>query len=472
MSLISETSIKNFRENPNKIFFYDEYDNTLNGEGCLRKIYTILNFISENKIDNIGINSRNNIMWPLWYIAADFACDNIYIFNSKISEKANQKIKCDYDIKYIVSNLISEDIDNNIEYNDLNFDLKSKGLTNVLFTSGTTSTPKGVILSSSSFIHVAKTLSSELTQNVNDTELLSMPFEHSFGLVRLRCVLLSGCSALITDGLKNFPKIYQFSTCNNLTGLSFVPAALEIVKAMLRNKAKDFAKLIRYVEIGSSALSLETSEWLKENFANTKIIHHYGMTEASRSFLKPYDIELNKNFDKWIGYPIQGLDYKISYKSKNDEQGELYVKGKNLFTSYIDVSLNKTKIEAGWLKTGDICCEIKNKIFLVGRTDNQINIGSEKIQAEYIESIIENIYLVEECICFGTENSIMGAQLCCIVKLNKFEEENTFMIELNSVLKKHSPIYKPSILKVVMDIPLTSVGKKVRDINKLKSYLE
>ena len=64
-------------------------------------------------------------MWPLWYIAADFACENIYIFNSKISEEG-LKIKCDYDIKYIVSNLMSEDIDNNIEYDDLNFDLKAK----------------------------------------------------------------------------------------------------------------------------------------------------------------------------------------------------------------------------------------------------------------------------------------------------------------------------------------------------------
>ena len=50
------------------------------------------------------------------------------------------------------------------------------------------------------------------------------------------------------------------------------------------------------MEIGSSALSLETSDWLKENFK----IQNYssaGMNEASRSFLKPYDIELNKDFD-------------------------------------------------------------------------------------------------------------------------------------------------------------------------------
>ena len=49
-----------------------------------------------------------------------------------------------------------------------------------------------------------------------------MPFSHSFGLVRLRCCLLSGSSFLITDGLKEFPKIYDFALKDKITGISLV----------------------------------------------------------------------------------------------------------------------------------------------------------------------------------------------------------------------------------------------------------
>ena len=75
-----------------------------------------------------------------------------------------------------------------------------------------------------------------MNQKKTDLELLSMPFDHSFGLARLRCVLVSGGSALITDGLKNFPSIYKFSQTNTITGLSLLPSGIEIIKNLLKKK--------------------------------------------------------------------------------------------------------------------------------------------------------------------------------------------------------------------------------------------
>ena len=114
-----------------------------------------------------------------------------------------------------------------------------------------------------------------------------MPFDHSFGLVRLRCCILSGTTMLVSDGLKNFPRIYKFSQENNLSGLSLVPSGLALIKILLKNKVKNFISNLRYLEIGSSHLTNDLRIWLKKNFLKTKVIHHYGMTEASRSFLIP-----------------------------------------------------------------------------------------------------------------------------------------------------------------------------------------
>ena len=66
-----------------------------------------------------------------------------------------------------------------------------------------------------------------------------------------------------------------------------MPSAITIIKLMLKNKANIFAEHVNYFEIGSSFLDDELDAWLKSFFKNANIFHHYGMIEASRSFLRP-----------------------------------------------------------------------------------------------------------------------------------------------------------------------------------------
>ena len=92
---------------------------------------------------------------------------------------------------------------------------------------------------------------------------------------------------MITDGLKEFPKIYDFALKDKITGISLVPAGVSIIKFLLKNKISDFVKNLKFFEIGSDFLSYELRSWLKTYFFNTTIFHHYGSTEASRSFIIP-----------------------------------------------------------------------------------------------------------------------------------------------------------------------------------------
>ena len=89
---------------------------------------------------------------------------------------------------------------------------------------------------------------------------------------------------MIADGLKDTPKILLTILDGRITGLGLVPAGLEIVKSLARKKAGELGRHIRYIELGSSAILPASRAWLFENFPNTVIWHHYGMTEASRSF--------------------------------------------------------------------------------------------------------------------------------------------------------------------------------------------
>ena len=175
-----------------------------------------------------------------------------------------------------------------------------------------------MIIDEKSFIHVVKVLLKKLKQKKNDLKFFQCASDHSFGLVRLRCCLYAGTKMLVCDGLSKFPEIYKFSTNNKVTGLSLVPSGVELIKLMLKNNIKSFTNNFRYFEIGSSFLDMETRIWLKRNFKDTIIFHHYGMTEASRSFL----IERGKNDDlkfesNVLGTNIDKCYYRLASKSKN-----------------------------------------------------------------------------------------------------------------------------------------------------------
>jgi len=456
MSSLYKIFLNNIKKNPNQVFIYSlkkEY----NGIVCLKKIEFLRKFIKKNKLNTIGIKSHNSFEWILWYLAADSHNKKIVLIKNDSQKKIVNKIIKEYKIDYLAKEIPAR-LKSNVKIHPLNNPIRQ----DILFTSGSTSFPKGVIIPESSYLHVAKILIKRLKQKKNDVELLSMPFDHSFGLVRLRCCLMSGSKMLVTDGLKNFPAIFKFSQENNLTGLSLVPSGLALIKILLKNKVNLFTKKLKYCEIGSSFISKETRVWLKKNFLRTKIIHHYGMTEASRSFLieRGQNDNLKDNSNK-IGKIIPGCKYDIIKKDK--KSGELILKGKNLFDGYQEKHQNNDKFFKGWFKTGDIVEKKGQNLYLIGRVDNQFNIGGNKIQAEMIEGLIENINQIYKCACFTFSDEIFGNRLGLIVERKINTNKKNIIKLIEKKLNKLPDFYtlKKIIFKKVL---LTKNGKKVRNL--------
>ena len=456
MSSLYKIFLNNIKKNPHQVFIYSlkkEY----NGIVCLKKIEFLRKFIKKNKLNTIGIKSHNSFEWILWYLAADSHNKKIVLIKNDSQKKIVNKIIKEYKIDYLAKEIPAR-LKSNVKIHPLNNPIRQ----DILFTSGSTSFPKGVIIPESSYLHVAKILIKRLKQKKNDVELLSMPFDHSFGLVRLRCCLMSGSKMLVTDGLKNFSAIFKFSQENNLTGLSLVPSGLALIKILLKNKVNLFTKKLKYCEIGSSFISKETRVWLKKNFLRTKIIHHYGMTEASRSFLieRGQNDNLKDNSNK-IGKIIPGCKYDIIKKDK--KSGELILKGKNLFDGYQEKHQNNDKFFKGWFKTGDIVEKKGQNLYLIGRVDNQFNIGGNKIQAEMIEGLIENINQIYKCACFTFSDEIFGNRLGLIVERKINTNKKNIIKLIEKKLNKLPDFYtlKKIIFKKVL---LTKNGKKVRNL--------
>ena len=456
MATLYKIFLKNIKQNPNKIFIND-LRKTYNGFDCLKKLELLRKFIKFNKIEILGIKSANSIDWILWYLAADSYNKKIFLIKNNTDKKMLNKIKKISNIDYLAKKIPTK----------IKLKLKIKSKTksvrqDILFTSGTINFPKAVIITEGSYLHVSKILSKKLKQNKNDTELLSMPFDHSFGLVRLRCCILKGTKILVTDGLKNFPKIFKFSQENNLTGLSLVPSGLALIKILLKNKVKLFSKKLKYFELGSSFINQDKRIWLKKNFINTIILHHYGMTEASRSFLIGRGCEDNLNYkNNKIGKIIPGCKFKIL--KKNSNSGELLLKGKNLFKGYLLREQNKDKFINGWFKTGDIVNIKGPNLYLAGRIDNQFNIGGNKVQAEMMEELIENIDSVHKCLCYTLRDEIYGNRLGIIVQRNNNIKKNKLIKIIEKKFSKLPDFYMPKEI-LFRKIVLTTNGKKNRNL--------
>ena len=127
----------------------------------------------------------------------------------------------------------------------------------ILFTSGTSGSPKGVILSHSA-IRSAAAATNEFIGNVaSDREVVTVPLSHSFGLGRVRCTVLSGGSMNVVPGLTFPALILEAMADAHVTGLSSVPMTIAVLERLGEAEFADVATRLRYLELGSAPMPKE-----------------------------------------------------------------------------------------------------------------------------------------------------------------------------------------------------------------------
>lgn len=338
----------------------------------------------------------------------------------------------------------------------------------LLFTTGTTDEPKGVILSHKNIAQSAKNINSFIGNNHNDTELLVMPISHSFGLARLRCVLSVGATLVLLGNIVNMKLMFRLLDEYKVTGLGLVPASWSYIKKMSGNKLAEYSNQLNYIEFGSAYMSAEDKMALTKLFPNTRLCMHYGLTEASRSTF----MEFNSSIDylNTVGKPSPNVFINIFDENGNElyneEDGEICIKGDHVSREYLNVERNNL-FYGEYFRTGDIGY-INNKgyIFFKGRSKELINVGGKKVSPIEIENKIKELDSELEPVCIGVTDpqGILGEVVkALIVKGNSifdFEQIDDF---LRKNLEKHKV---PVKYEWINEVPKTSSGKIQRQ--KLK----
>ncbi|WP_232178548.1 non-ribosomal peptide synthetase [Sulfurihydrogenibium yellowstonense] len=430
----------------------------------------------------------------LFYILND--SKPAYIFTSKNNKEKvlSVKLKLDYDIKVFIFEEIdfSSQIFENKECKKLEEDLAV-----ILYTSGTTGQPKGVMLNYKNLLSNIKSIEKVEIANSQDSTLAILPFHHSYPLmVSMLIPLHLGATIVfldelspqdILDKLKKYkitiligvPRLYALfhkRIFDKINEDFFIKIVFKLCKK-INNQALSkivfkrvhdiFGGNIKYFVSGGAKLDLDIAKDFQ--VLGFKIIEGYGLTETSPivSFNPPYEIKLGS-----VGKPIEGVQVKI-------EDDEILVKGDNVFVGYLNkIEETKKAFKNGYFMTGDLgYLDEDGYLYITGRKKEIIVLPNGKnINPEEIENIIlKNFDIVKEIAVIQKDNqlfAIIYPDFEVVKKRNIVNLEETIKWNVIDKYNQTAVSYKKiGGFKIVnTELPKTRLGKIRRFM--LNQFLE
>lgn len=338
----------------------------------------------------------------------------------------------------------------------------------IVFTTGTTGNPKGVLLSHFNIFSSADNINGFIGNTSDDIEVLGLPLCHSFGLGRLRCNLIKGATLVVLPSFANIKQMFAAIEKYHITGFGMVPAIWAYIRKFSGTRIAKYASQIKYIEIGSAAMPLESKKELCELFPTTRICHHYGLTEASRNAFMEYHEALANDDLATIGREVSDkVKIKVFDETGNEvadgTSGEICVKGNMVMKGYFRAEETAAAYFGEYFRTGDIGYRgINGNLYLVSRKKEMINVGGKKVSPVEIEDAVLAMGGVEDCGCIGVPDpdGILGEVPKLFVQ--KSGCTRTFE-EIADYLKATLESYKQPVAYAWIDaIPKTASGKKQR----------
>lgn len=282
----------------------------------------------------------------------------------------------------------------------------------IMFTTGTTGTPKGVVLTQKNIASAAWHINTFIGTNGHDVDVIALPICHSFGIGRSRCLLAVGGTIVMAPGFSNVKRLLTIMQEYRASGLAIVPAAWSYLHQMSGDKLAEYASSLRYIEIGGAPMSVETRRHLMALFPKTRICMYYGLTEASRSTFMEFHSE--SEHLETCGRPSPGVDVAIfsedGVRLSNNQEGEICIRGNHVMQGYLSTSRESTYY-GDYFRSGDWgIIDSEGYVQVLSRKKDMINTGGKKVSPEELESILNTIpgVLESACVPAADPNGVLG----------------------------------------------------------------
>ena len=292
-----------------------------------------------------------------------------------------------------------------------------EAIAEILFTSGTTGVPKGVMLSNRAISSIIMHTWSGIGMREDDIILNALPLNHSFGMRVLRSALNGGATVVLQNGFSFAKEIETNINEHHCTGMICVPASMEVIYRQMREKLPEILGKLRYIEFGAGSLSYDMKKKLLREIPQTEIHNTWGSTETGGALF----LNVTKYPEKLtsIGRCADDIEIRILKEDGNeataadiDTAGRMVLKGDMHMSGYWNNPDETSKaLQSGWIYTNDLVYRDEDGfIYMLGRADDIINVGGEKVSPLEVENIAQEYEDVRECACIGVKDpkGIMG----------------------------------------------------------------
>ncbi|SHO53319.1 class I adenylate-forming enzyme family protein [Anaerocolumna xylanovorans] len=335
----------------------------------------------------------------------------------------------------------------------------------IMFTSGTTSRSKGVVLRNYNVMNAVAIYHRILGITAQDKTIIPVPVYHITGMVALLGLFV------FTGGTVYLYKRYdavRILECIRQNGITFMHGAPTVYSLMLEHK-EEYPMLtsLRILACGGSYMPTEKLRELHKWLPQAKIQVVYGMTETSSpAVIFPGDAPTSI-FAGAAGKPVPGLELKILDEEGNEkgylETGEVWIRGNVVTGGYYKMDTSLIDSEH-WLNTGDMgYCNEESYVFIVDRKKDMINRGGEKIWCTDVEEELLKLPFLKDAAVVGIKDSLYGESAAAAVVIPKGQKVNAE--DIRKALEPKMAKFKIPVKYLFLDeIPKTAGMKTNKKI--------
>lgn len=430
---------------PNSTFFLIAYFGIIkSGNTCIP-----LNFaIEQNNLDYILNSSESTIVF--------------------IAKELQGKLKFNSEICLIDQTKAFQILDNQ-QLVSFNTDFDKNRIAEIIFTSGSTEEPKGVMISHSNIIANTNSIIEYLKLSSKDIMAVVLPFYYCYGLSLLHTHLKVGGSIVLNNSFMFLGTVIKDLKKYNCTGFAGVPSHFQILlKKSDSFKTTEFPSL-RYVTQAGGKLHTIFIDEFKKYFPAKDFYVMYGQTEATArlSYLPPEFVNTKTSS---IGRAIPNVKLKVVNDKGQvagiNEEGELLAQGDNIMLGYYKDEIGtKLAIKKGWLHTGDIAkVDEDGFIYIVARKKEIIKVGGKRVSPKEIEAVISSISEVVDCTVTGFEDELLGEAIQATVVLRSIKDKNVMKEKILKECSEKLSLYKiPQKVEFKKSIGMSATGKKIKN---------
>ena len=330
----------------------------------------------------------------------------------------------------------------------------------LLFTSGSSAEPKGVLLPSDGVAANVRAITSYLPVRASSRVAVVVPLAYSYGLVGQALTTLSvgGALVLLSDVPFAAEQIDHMSALG-VNGLSSVPASLRLLARAATEKAVH--PPLAWCGSAGAPLDAGTIAAVRAAFPRAEIFNQYGLTEASPrvAWVSDRDPAFARGA---AGRAVEGVSIRVVSEAgaplPAGGEGAVEVRGPSVMLGYLDDpdATGRALTLDGWLRTNDVgSIDASGYLHVRGRADGVVKSAGERVSLDEVAAVLRRASGVRDACVLATADEAMGAVLHAFIEC----DEASFVPLRAFARAELSPAKRPRHFERLDALPRTSNGK-------------